>query len=51
MLATIDLVRVIQQNEIAGGDFIDAYLRSLYGANGQRYLFLKQAISMKLYKA
>ena len=43
LLTTIDLVRIIKQNNLAG-DYLDGYLRSVYGPNSRRYLFLKQAM-------
>ena len=43
LLTTIDLVRIIKQNSI-GADFLDGYLRSVYGPRSRRYLFLKQAM-------
>ena len=43
LLTTIDLVRIIKQNSL-GGDYLDGYLRSVYGPRSRRYLFLKQAL-------
>ena len=43
LITTIDLVRVIKQNDL-GADYLDGYLRSVYGPNSRRYLFLKQAM-------
>ena len=43
LLTTIDLVRIIKQNSL-GGDYLDGYLRSVYGPRSRRYLFLKQAM-------
>jgi hypothetical protein len=42
LLTTIDLMRIIKQNSL-GGDYLDGYLRSVYGPRSRRYLFLKQA--------
>ena len=43
LLTTIDLVRVIKQNNLLG-DYLDGYLRAVYGPSSRRYLFLKQAL-------
>ena len=43
LLTTIDLMRIIKQNAL-GGDYLDGYLRSVYGPRSRRYLFLKQAM-------
>ena len=43
LLTTIDLVRIIKQNSLAG-DYLDGYLRSVYGPRSRRYLYLKQAM-------
>jgi hypothetical protein len=42
LLTTIDLVRIIKQNSLSG-DYLDGYLRALYGPSSRRYIFLKQA--------
>ena len=44
LITTIDLVRIIKQNGLSQGDYLDGYLRSVYGPNSRRYLFLKQAM-------
>tara|TARA_B100000795_G_scaffold251343_1_gene220105 strand:- start:2822 stop:3511 length:690 start_codon:yes stop_codon:yes gene_type:complete len=36
-------VRIIKQNAL-GADYLDGYLRCIYGPNSRRYLFLKQAM-------
>jgi hypothetical protein len=43
LLTTIDLMRIIKQNSLAG-DYLDGFLRSVYGPRSRRYLFLKQAM-------
>ena len=43
LLSTIDLVRIIKQNSL-GGDYLDGYLRCVYGPRSRRYLYLKQAM-------
>ena len=36
-------MRIIKQNDL-GADYLDGYLRSVYGPSSRRYLFLKQAM-------
>ena len=43
LLTTKDLVRIMKQRSL-GGDYLDGYLRSVYGPRSRRYTFLKQAI-------
>ena len=43
LLTTIDLVRIVKQNALSG-DYIDGYLRALYGPRSRRYALLKQAM-------
>ena len=43
LLTTIDLVRIVKQNHV-GGDYLDGYLRSVYGPRSRRYVTLKQAM-------
>ena len=40
-------VRIIKQNAL-GADYLDGYLRCIYGPNSRRYLFLKQAMMERL---
>jgi len=47
LVTTIDLVRIIKQNHL-GGDYLDGYLRSVYGPRSRRYLFLKQVRTSRL---
>ena len=43
LIPTIDLVRLIKQNDLTA-DYLDGYLRAVYGPSARRYLFLKQAM-------
>lgn len=43
LVTTIDLVRAIKQNNLSG-DYLDGYLRTLYGPSSRQYVFLKQAM-------
>ena len=42
LIPTIDFVRLIKQNDLTA-DYLDGYLRAVYGPSSRRYLFLKQA--------
>lgn len=41
LLPTIDLVRTIKQSNLSG-DYLDGYLRAIYGPSSRRFIFLKQ---------